>query len=258
MAVTIAGPSVPACCARFREIRVGTSSPSLPIQLPLGIRWDDTASLESFYAGDNRQAVAGVERLLADAETSVYLHGPPGTGKSHLLQAAARACSQQDVPAAYLPLGGDLGGGAGLLDGMEQVGLVALDDVHAVAGDPRWETALFHAFNRMRDAGTRLLVAAADRPEAIGLQLPDLLSRLQWGLMERLHPMDDDQRLAALRHRARLRGLDLPADAGQYLIRRQPRDMRSLFGLLEALDRAALAEQRRLTVPFIRKVLGKR
>lgn len=234
---------------------MGPSSSSLPIQLPLGIRWDDSASLESFLAGHNRQAVAAVERLLAGDEVSVYLRGGPGTGKSHLLQAAARACSQQGVPAAYLPLGADLGGGTDVLDGMEQLGLVALDDIQAVAGDSAWEVALFHAFNRMRDAGTPLLLAAVDRPEAIGLQLPDLLSRLQWGLMERLHPMDDDQRLAALRHRAELRGLDLPPEAGQYLMRRQPRDLRSLFGLLETLDRAALAEQRRLTVPFIRKVL---
>lgn len=229
------------------------SVPSTPEQLALGIRWDDTASLESFHAGENRQPLAAVQRLLAGAEQLVYLHGVAGTGKSHLLQAAARDCSRRGVAAAYLPLGQNLQ--PELLEGMEQLGLVALDDLEAVAGDPTWENALFHGFNRMRDAGTAVLIAACDRPDAIGLGLADLVSRLQWGLMERLRRMDDGQRLAALRHRAGLRGLELPQEAGQYLLRRQPRDLRSLFALLEVLDRAALAEQRRLTVPFIRKVL---
>ncbi|MDN3519226.1 DnaA regulatory inactivator Hda [Aquisalimonas lutea] len=234
---------------------MGPSSPE-PVQLPLGIRWEDAASLASFHPAGNARALAAVERLLAGEETCVYLHGPGGTGKSHLLQAAARAGSERGDPVAYLPLSERASLRPEILEGMERLDLLALDDLHCIAADAAWEEALFHAFNRMRDAGTALLLSAADRPDAVGLVLPDLVSRLQWGLRERLRPMDDDDKLAALRHRARLRGLELPAEAGAYLLRRQPRDMDSLFRLLDVLDRAALAEQRRLTIPFLRRVLA--
>nr|WP_290636038.1 DnaA regulatory inactivator Hda [Aquisalimonas sp.] len=225
-------------------------------QLPLGIRWNDAASMESFCPGANAQALAAVERLLAGGEQCVYLHGAAGTGRSHLLQAASRALGDRGQSVAYLPLGQGLPLSPEVLDGMERLALVALDDLDAIAGEPAWEEAVFHAFNRLRDSGVRVLISAGDRPEAAGFLLPDLVSRLQWGLMQRLRPMDDDDKLAALRHRAGLRGLDLPAEVGRYLMRRQPRDTASLFQLLETLDQAALAEQRRLTVPFVREVLA--
>lgn len=230
--------------------------PPPTVQLPLAIRWNDAASFDSFHAAGNRQALAAVERLLTGSEGCVYLHGASGTGKSHLLQAASRCFGADGAPVAYVPLGQNLCLSPEVLHGLETLQLVALDDLGAVACKPAWEEGVFHAFNRMRDTGTRVLLSASARPEAIGFQLPDLVSRLQWGLMERLSPMDDEQKLGALRHRARLRGLDLPLDVGRYLLRRQPRDTTSLFRLLEVLDRAALAEQRRLTIPFLRRVLG--
>lgn len=225
-------------------------------QLPLGIRWNDAASLESFHAAANAQALAAVQRLLSGDEQCVYLHGAAGTGKSHLLQAASRAVGDRGEAVAYLPLGQGLPLSPEVLEGMEGLALVALDDLDAIAGTPDWEEAVFHAFNRLRDSGVSILVSAGDRPEAAGFQLPDLVSRLQWGLLERLRPMDDQDKLDALRHRAGLRGLELPAEVGRYLMRRHPRDSGSLFELLETLDRAALAEQRRLTVPFVREVLS--
>ena len=230
--------------------------PGVPAQLPLGIRWNDAASFESFHPAGNGQALAAVERLVPGDEQCVYLHGAPATGKSHLLQAASRAVGESGAPVAYLPLAQELDLTPDVLDGLENLSLVALDDVSVLAGAPAWEEALFHAFNRIRDHGARLLISGHDRPDAMGFLLPDLVSRLQWGLLERLHTMADEDKIGALRHRARLRGLDLPAEAGRYMLRRQPRDVHSLFQLLETLDRAALAEQRRLTVPFLRRWLG--
>ncbi|MFO7858113.1 MAG: DnaA regulatory inactivator Hda [Ectothiorhodospiraceae bacterium] len=232
-------------------------TPSRPVQLPLGIRWDDTARLATFHAGSNARALASVEALLRGDEAVLYLHGPASSGKSHLLQAAARACGETGAPVAYLPLAEPAVTGPAVLEGMEGMALVAVDDLHAVAGDRDWEEALFHTFNRLRDAGTALCFAANGRPDAVGLCLPDLVSRLRGGLVERLQRMDDDDKLAALRHRAGVRGLHLPDEVGWYLLRHQPRDPARLFRLLEVLDEAALAEKRRLTVPFVRQVLAR-
>lgn len=229
----------------------------MPAQLPLNIRWNDAASLEQFVAGTNGRALAAVQQLLAGAGApAVYLYGSEGVGKSHLLQAACRACGKQGQPSFYLPLAPASSWSPAMLEGLESMRLVALDDLHAVAGDRGREEAVFHLFNRLRDSGCGLLMAASARPMDLPWLLPDLASRLTWGLVERMEPLDDDALLLALRRRAEMRGLNLPEETGRYLLTRYPRRTQALFALLERLDRAALAAQRRLTIPFVKTVLG--
>jgi DnaA family protein len=100
------------------------------------------------------------------------------------------------------------------------------------------------------------LSAAHAAPEQLGVCLPDLRSRLGWGGVYALQPVDDAARMQILRVRAHERGLELPEDTAQFLLRRCPRDLPALMALLERLDAAALTAQRRLTVPFVREVLG--
>ena len=107
-------------------------------------------------------------------------------------------------------------------------------------------------------AGKVLLVAGDVRPEQAGLQLPDLVSRLGWGVTYVFRPLEEDDLLAALTGRARDRGLELPEETGQYLLRRFPRELPTLFALFDALDTASLIEQRRLTIPFVKSVLAGR
>jgi DnaA family protein len=70
-----------------------------------------------------------------------------------------------------------------------------------------------------------------------------------------LKPLNDDQKLAALQKRAALRGLELNNDAGRFLISRYSRNLCELFALLDKLDHASLSEQRRLTIPFLRRYI---
>ena len=86
--------------------------------------------------------------------------------------------------------------------------------------------------------------------------MPDLASRLDWGRVVGLLPLDDADKLRALQLRAQLRGLSLSDDVGRYLLQHLARDMRSLCHALERLDRASLVAQRRLTLPFIKQVLA--
>jgi DnaA-homolog protein len=226
-------------------------------QLPLGLGLRADATFASFEAGPNGQALrAARECALGEGEALVYLWGAPGRGKTHLLQAACHAAGGIGHPAAYVPLGqaGDFATAA--LEGLEALALVCVDDVGAIAGQADWELALFDLFNRARESGTRLLFAACGRPGDIGLRLPDLRSRLASGLSVRLADLRDEEKLAALRGHAGARGLELSDEVGRYLLRHYPRDLPALVGLLEQLDRASLAAQRRLTIPFIRSALG--
>lgn len=223
-----------------------------PAQLPLRIGLRDSATLANFLHGPNAAAVAALE---SGYEPFVYLWGAPGTGKSHLLQGLCHRFAAEGGAPVYLPLGEEQLAPE-ICDGLEMTPLVCLDDIQAVAGNPEWETALFHLYNRIRDVGGRLLVAATAAPGQLGISLPDLQSRLGWGPVFHLQPLSDDEKVDALTLRARARGIELGADVARYLLRRYRRDTHGLFDLLEQLDRASLAAQRRLTIPFVRELLG--
>jgi len=126
----------------------------------------------------------------------------------------------------------------------------------AIAGQGQWEEAVFHLYNQIREQGGGLVVSSHSAPAHLQLCLPDLRSRLGWGLMYQLKSLDDRQRLQALQLRAQQRGCEMPDETGRYLMRRLPRDMPVLFDLLDQLDEASLVAQRKLTVPFVKSVLG--
>lgn len=224
-------------------------------QLPLGVGLPDGARLESFHPGPNALVLEAVRGLpAAPGPAAIFVHGPRGSGRSHLLQGACAAAAPSSA-AGYIGLA-DHHAVPRMLEGWEGLDLVCLDDLDAVAGDRAWEAALFSLVNRLREAGGRLLVAADGPPGALPLALPDLRSRLTWGPVFGLERMDDEDRIRALMLRASRRGLELPADSARYLITRHARGMDQLQDLLERLDRASLAAQRKLTVPFLRELLG--
>jgi DnaA family protein len=225
-------------------------------QLPLDVRLADHAVFASFYAGSNELAVESARRLAAGQGLHVvWLHGARDTGKSHLLQSAVAEAHAKGASSTYLPLRALRGETPELLAGFETAAVVALDDVDAVAGDPGWERRLFSLFEGIAAAGGGLLMAAANPPAHAGFALPDLASRFGSGAVFRLAPLSDADCRRALQHRAAWRGLVLPEETAAFLLARVERGVGSLFGLLDRLDRAALAAQRSLTVPFVRSVL---
>ncbi len=221
-------------------------------QLPLAVNLRDGADFEGFLVGENAAAVAAARAL----EPGVgYFWGEEGSGRSHLLQAACGEAGRAGWRCAYLPLASP-GLTPDHLGGLDTLDLVALDDIDAVTGrDDDWEHALFHLYNRLHDNRRRLLVSAATSPAELPVRLPDLRSRCGWGLVFRLQRLDETGLRRALTLRAGRRGLVLPEEVLDYLLRRLPRDPKTLFDLLEHLDRASLAAKRRLTIPFVREQL---
>lgn len=231
-----------------------------PIQLPLGVRLRDDATFANYYPGANAAALGYVERLCeADAgwaESLIYLWGGAGVGRTHLLQAACLRFEQLGEPAVYLPLAELVEHGPNMLDNLEQFELVCLDDLDAVAGLSEWEEALFHLFNRLRDSGRRLLLAASRSPRELPVKLADLQSRLTLALVFQLQSLSDEDKLRALQLRASRRGLHLSDEVGRFILTRGERSMSALFELLERLDQASLQAQRKLTIPFLKEILG--
>jgi DnaA family protein len=220
-------------------------------QLPLGITWRDQATFANFHTGDNQQLI---DSLMSCNEPLVYLWGETGCGKSHLLQAVCQQASQEKQP-VYLPMQELLALQPAVFEGMESMDPLCLDDVQLIAGNRDWEEALFHLFNRVRDRGGQMIISANAPPNQLAIQLPDLVTRLAWGTVYQVKPLDDEGKRAALQQRASQRGLQLPDDVVDYVLKRSVRDMNSLFGLLDKLDEASLVEQRKLTIPFVKQYL---
>ena len=225
-------------------------------QLPLGVRLADRAVFESFLPARNAEALQHVRRAAAGEVGLSWLCGPPGAGKTHLLQALCAAAGRTRR-AAYLPLTQLADLGVELLSGLPSLQCLALDDVDAVLGQIEWERALFTLVREAAERGGALVMAARSPPALIGWALADLGSRCAAAAVLPLRPLDEAEQQEALRLRARLRGLELPEETSRWLQRRYPRDMHRLYELLDTLDEAALAAQRRLTVPFIREVLAR-
>jgi DnaA family protein len=220
-------------------------------QLALGVRLRADAVFESYWPGLNAEIIAALQ---APITAPVWLWGARGSGKTHLLQAVCAAAGES---AAYFPLDRSLALPPEALAGFERTRVLCIDDADAVAGDPEWERALFRLFNEAAELHTRLIFAAAAAPRQSDWSLEDWRSRAAACVVYQIRELDDDGRIEALRLRAAQRGLQLPYDTSEYLLKRMPRDLPSLFEILDHLDEASLAAQRRLTIPFIREALEK-
>ena len=224
-------------------------------QLPLALRYPPDQRLESFIGAPDGALAQLRAAATGGSRDWVYLVGPAGSGKTHLALAVCAAAEQAGRGSAYLPLQAAAGRLGDALEALEGRDVVALDGLDAIAGQRGDEVALFDFHNRARAAGVTLLYTASAAPAALGLVLPDLRSRLSQCGRIMLDALDDDGRGAVLRERAIRRGLALDQAAIDWLLTRTGRDLGGLVVLLDRLDRESLAAKRRITVPFLRKVL---
>ena len=225
-------------------------------QIPLPLAFDPEYDFDEFHPGANGEAVAHLLKAATTAtEPLIYLWGESGQGKTHLLQACCRRAHQFGHSVSYLPLPTLKEHGPGILEGLEAQKLVCLDDIDSVAGQPQWEAGLFSLFNQLRDQRHPLFVSAAMPPAELPMLLPDLKTRLGWGLTLMLRPLSDEDKLQALSLQAKALGLSLSAPVGRFLLARYRRDLPSLRKLLIQLDHATLAAKRKLTIPFLKAYL---
>lgn len=225
-------------------------------QLPLAFRVRAGSSLGDFIPGRNLQIVNALKILLSEkGEPQIYISGAAGSGKTHLLMGLVEAAGDRNASAAYLPLRELSGFSPGVLDNLAELDLLVFDDMEAIRDKPGWQEAMFVLFNQAREQKTRLVFTANQGPASLPLALADLKSRLAWGVSYTLQPLDDQDKMDLLIIQAGKRGLTLKQDAAQYLLTRCKRDTRALLQTLDQLDRASLAAQRKLTLPFVREQL---
>lgn len=226
-------------------------------QLTLAIDLPDNADFSNFIWAENSHILSALEHYISDSDDPIlYLWGEEGVGLTHLLMGCCHYAGKIHHHAAYISLLNIQRYGVEILEGIENVSLVCIDDVDVIAGNSIFERALFHSYNRIIDERGHLIVAARHSPTQLGILLPDLKSRLAAGSVYQVKSLNDENKMIALITRAKSRGLELYEDVAKYLLNHCERDTKKLFSLLTKLEQENLIHQRRLTVPFVKNILG--
>jgi DnaA family protein len=228
-------------------------------QLLLDLEPPARPRFDNFIAGRNGEALAAVRRLCempsADhAQRFIYLWGDAGSGRSHLLQAAAAWVHGHCLDGSTV--GADDVNTMIAAEDVDTRRVLIVDDVEST--DAATQEALFHAYNALRADPRGAMIVAGDRaPRDLALHADrdDLRSRLAWGLAYQLQRLDDDEKDAALVRHAEQRGFPLAPEVRRYLMTHFARDLGSLMQMVEALDRHAREQRRVVTLPLIRDFL---
>jgi DnaA family protein len=201
-------------------------------QLLLDIQPAPPPSLENFIVGQNAEALDTLRKIISGQSDVrfIYLWGPKGSGKTHLLRSSAMLAAKFETP------------------------LTSADDVHTYSEAD--QITLFNSFNHLREnpAAGILLTTGIASPMQMGLR-DDLATRLAWGLVYQLHPLSDEEKALALRTHASERGMKLPDEVVDFCLRHLRRDLPTLMATLDALDRWSLTTKKPVTVPMLRKLL---
>lgn len=221
-------------------------------QLILDLLAAPPPSLDNFIVGENGAAFDALRNF--PPGRAIYLWGPSGAGRSHLLKALAAGSAAHYFSAQSSSDDmRDLASTEAL-----PLALVAVDDVHLL--DERAQAALFALYNRWRETAASerafaLLVAGDRAPLTMPLR-EDLRTRLGWDLVFRLEQLSDHDRAHALRTQAGERGLQLSPEVIGWILTHYARDMGRLTALIDALDRYSLEKHRAITLPLLKDLLA--
>ena len=193
-------------------------------QIPLAIGPEPARTFENFLPGANGEALAHLLALAPDAPP-VYLWGPAGSGKTHLLHALVERAAAHGQQAAWFSAATP----APWTTTGERDWIV-IDDAHAIA-------------------------AGSVPPVDLDVR-EDLRTRLGWGHVFALAPLGEAEVRAALRREADRRGTFLSDEVMDYLLTRFARDLKHLMAQLDRLDEFSLASKRAITVPLLKQMLA--
>jgi DnaA family protein len=232
-------------------------------QLSLPVLLKDQLTFDNFVAGENQQLVDHLFSVATSIDKTsaypwlTYCFAETGLGKSHLLFATCFLAEQYQQRCVYLSFRDKQHLAVEMLEGLEAYDLICLDDIEYIEDDLPWQIALFDLINRVKEHGdVRLILCARFPLQSLPLELPDLLSRLSWGVSFRVVMLNEVERCKALILRAEQRGLVMPLEVAKFLLNHLQRDLPALIKCLDKLDELSLQQQRKLTIPFVKSTLN--
>jgi DnaA family protein len=228
----------------------------MAIQHPLHFEYDSPYKFSNFYQANNQELVRHLQlSATGNGEQQIFFWGGKGQGKSHLLQACCYSAHLGERSHFYLPLQSNALPDPEIIEGLENSQLVCIDNIDAIAGNTKWEHAFFRFYNRHWELQHHLIMSASKPVALLDYSLPDVKTRLSWGLCLKISGLNDEQQLAALTMKAQAMGLELTTRTANYLLTRCVRDLPSLWNFLDKIDHATLSAQRKPTIPLIKEIL---
>jgi DnaA family protein len=227
------------------------------MQLPLSINVSPKQDFASFIVGSDIPVCHTLENIHATNIPIVFISGPTGSGKSHLLNAVCLA-QPADYPFMFLdaatlaPYFQEPGDATEVLNGLESNHLICIDNVDSLLPNPHWQFALFDLINRVLEQGHSIILTSKKRYDDQNFTLPDLRSRLVWGETYHLAPLDDTQIQGALSQYIESKQVKFQDQSLTYLLNHFPRDIKTLKSYIDEIDMHALSHKKAITIPLIK------
>jgi DnaA family protein len=230
-------------------------------QLTLGVTLNTQQQLSNFcFSGAPALAQTVDQVLLNEQADSLYVFGAQGVGKSHFLQGCVLKAQEMGFEAVYISCKElvkiPAHKATECLLGLENNGLICVDDIDSLVANSHWAQAWFHLYNRLMQQGNHLVVSATDNPRTIDCHLNDLRSRLQLANVFQLSALGESASGQLLQAKAKQKGLQLTDEQVAYIFSRSPRGLANVLAVLDLLDAASWHEKRRITIPFIKQVMA--
>ncbi len=223
-------------------------------QIPLPLSFDKRFSFQNYFA-DNSSYIEQQLTALFDetGEPLVGIWGGPDSGKTHLLNACAHYARFCSIPFHLFDAEQLVEADSSGFSEFPSGSVIGVDNLDLLAGNRAWEAQFYDLINRVKSAQLRFIFSLTRAPRDTGFKLPDLKSRLGWGLLIALHNVDDRQLEVILQKRASMLGLDLSKEVINFLLSHYSRKLSDQMQLLHRLDHVSMSTQRKITIPLVRE-----
>lgn len=228
---------------------------SLP-QIPFEFGNFQKIDFTSFIEGENQDLLDFLNTMTKKKKNDcLYIWGSQGTGKTHLLQAACKQADDMNSQVTYIPLKQHEEFDSEIFNGLGKLDLICVDDLEFISGNLEWQQRLTLLYNEIRDNNNSIIISSTSSPKNIKIELDDLKSRLVWGQVHKIKPPNDELKIEILKRKASERSFELSESVAEFLIHRTDRDLNSLIKILDVIDHSSLAAKRKVTIPFVKKLI---
>ena len=228
---------------------------SLP-QIPFEFGNFQKIDFTSFIEGENQDLLDFLNTMTKKKKNDcLYIWGSQGTGKTHLLQAACKQADDMNSQVTYIPLKQYEEFDSEIFNGLGKLDLICVDDLEFISGNLEWQQRLTLLYNEIRDNNNSIIISSTSSPKNIKIALDDLKSRLVWGPVDKIKPPNDELKIEILKRKASERSFELSKSVAEFLIHRTDRDLNSLIKILDVIDHSSLAAKRKVTIPFVKKLI---
>ncbi len=227
-------------------------------------------TFDSYIVGSSNRfahaAALAVAEQMAENYNPLFIYGGVGLGKTHLLHAIGNQLlalrpnsrvlylsSEQFINELVGSIRGDRM--AWFREKYRNIDLFLVDDIQFIARKERTQEEFFHTFNTLYQARKQIVLTSDCPPKKIPTIAEQLRSRFEWGLIADIQPPDLETRIAILRKKADVQGLDLPDDVAIYIASQVKSNIRELEGCLAKIQAYSLFSHYNISLELAKKVL---